>query len=262
MFNKHYSLGLSPASLQTLGTHLHGWAQLGFLCSRGEAGLVPKWSSTLWASRPKPRTLAAGVPLISLGTSRTFYQHSSGPHSCPATILETQGGVETLPSRPRAPSSTVLPTPPGGAAPTKQGRRQQWRDQRAEEGRALDAAALQGQGPARRLLLGLPGLKPFPGCLHVCLANCAEQGKLNIVLASPPTGSPHRARECHLVAHSRLLGGMKASPGKGVIKMAASGNLVWTEGEGVSCPHAAAHASCWLSRHATEVAPQESPGRP
>lgn len=132
MFNKRYSLGRSPASLQTLGTHLPGWAQLGFLCSGGEAGLVPKWSSTLWASRPKPRTLAAGVPLITLGTSRTFYQRSSGPHSCPATILETQGGVG--PCLPGLGHHLPRSSPPGGAAPTKQGGRQQWRDQRAEEG--------------------------------------------------------------------------------------------------------------------------------
>ena len=37
-------------------------------------------------------------------------------------------------SWPRAPSPTFLPTQPGGAAPTKQGRRQQWRDRRAQEG--------------------------------------------------------------------------------------------------------------------------------
>lgn len=106
---------------------------------RGEAGLFPARSATPWASRQKPRTLAAGVPLTSLGTSRRFCQCSSGPHIYLAAILEPSS------SWPGAPSSLQ----PGGAVPTQQRRRQQWSQQGLRK--ALHARARQGQGPAARL---------------------------------------------------------------------------------------------------------------
>ena len=111
---------------------------------RGEAGLLPIWSSTLWASRQKPRTLAAGVPLISLGTSRTFCQCSSGPLIYLATILQT------LSSWPRAPSSPQQ----GGSVSTQQGRRQQRSQPRIQEGTPCPAPP--GPGPGREAPPGPP----------------------------------------------------------------------------------------------------------
>lgn len=90
--------------------------------------------------------------------------------------------------------------------------------------------------------------------------NGAERGKLNIGLASPPVGAPHRGRERHLVARSRLLQGVKASGGRALTRWPPRGALCGEregEGEGGFPRPAAAHASCSLS-HLQDG----SPGRP
>lgn len=47
-----------------------------------------------------------------------------------------------------------------------------------------------GYSLGQRLLPGLAGLKPFPGCLHVCLADRAEPRKVKYSLSIPAERLP------------------------------------------------------------------------
>lgn len=99
---------------------------------------------------------------------------------------------------------------------------------RAQEGTPRPSPP--GPGPGREAPPGLPGPKPFPGCLRVCLVKGAERGKLNIVFASPPVGARIGAEGATWWPPPASSMERKRLGGKGVDKMAASGSLVWREG--------------------------------
>ena len=58
-----------------------------------------------------------------------------------------------------------------------------------------DAHPATGRGLGSWPLLGLTGLKPFPGRLHVCLADCAEPRKVKYSLSIPAEWLPASVSE-------------------------------------------------------------------
>lgn len=243
---------VSPPHLQTPGAVPHGRTQPGL---RVEAGLFPTWSSTLWASRQKPRTLAAGAPLISLGTSRRFHQCSSGPHIYLAAIPETSS------SWPRAPSSLQ----PGGAVPTQQGRRRQGSQQRVQEGTPCPTPP--GPGPGREAPPGpprpsaiswlsprLPGERRLARKVKYSLSIPAGRRPASGPRA-PPGGLLPPPPWSESVSGGRAL--TRWPPQGALCGERERGRETEREREGGFPRPAAAHASCSLSHHQ-----DGSPGRP